>query len=760
MNAETKQAPIAPGRCAVTAWPSLRETEGTAIDTTWAEWFDSLATAPPFRGDMKHPGWSAAIVEPCIRAKANVCGMSALVLDYDAGTTLDAAESHWSEWFGLIHTTRKHKAEAHRFRVILPLTRVVTPDEYDTLWAWAEQIAEDAGHQIDPATKDASRFWYLPGISRGGLYESRRLNGPAIDPDPILRTSLPLAATHAPTPANDEIPTSPRYGEVSLDRACESVRCAARGKRNDALNKEAFGIARLVAGGFVDDGSARSRLRAAGLAAGLEESEVTKTLGSAFSSGLRNPRTPAPRDNVRAIRGTGTNGPAPQPQVIPGALRLGDHVEIAARTLARLETAPLTFDDGTFWRYDPSRGIWLEIPREQVEHTVTSFSGAWVSNGNTAAKQLQISAGTCKGVADILRNDLASRDDGARFATARTGIAFADCFVTVEGGAIARRPHAAEHLARAGLPFNYDPLEHPQLDAFFATLFEGCPDAADRVSLLQEFVGACLLGLAPSYQRCLVLFGTGNNGKSQVIDIARAAFPVGTVTALPPQQWEERFRLPMLVGALANFVGEMPTKEIAASETFKGIVTGDQQTAERKNRDPFTFGPRCGHMFACNKLPSSSDVTTGFFRRYVVLPLTRVFAEDGHGVERDIGKRIASEERQAIAAWAVEGAARLQRQGGYTVPASARDIKEQWQNESCSVRVFLAERCAKTERESGSGMRLDDLYATYQTWAKAHGFIPVNANTLAKRFTTAGFTKATIAGKARYYVRLLQSHEL
>jgi P4 family phage/plasmid primase-like protien len=766
MSAIENPTPTTPGRCAVTTWPNLRETEGTAIDTTWDAWFDSLQAAPKFLGDMQHPGWSAAVLEPVVRAKSNVCGLSALVLDYDDGATLDAAEAHWREWYGLIHTTRKHRADAHRFRVILPFTRIVTPDEYETLWAWAEQIADGAGHRIDPATKDAARFWYMPGIARGGLYDVRRLTGTAIDPDPILRSasepSLPLA------PAIPLPPSSNRYGDVALERTCDRIRRASKGTRNDTLNREAYSIACLVAGGVIDDARARSALRDAGAASGLPDDEVLKTLGSAFSSGLKNPRTPPPlrlvanaRPRLSLAGGTGTDGPAPEPANQPAMFKRGDHVELAAAVLSRIEspTAPVTFDDGAFWRYDHEHGIWREVERERVEHTVTEFAGAWIDTG-TNYKPLPITAGTCKGTADVLRNHLVSRPGAARFAAARAGIAFSDRFVTVEGGVIQTHAHSADHLARAGLPFPYDPLTHPQLDAFFGTLFEDCEDAADRIALLQEFIGACLLGLAPSYQRCLVLYGTGNNGKSQVIDLARAAFPAGTVVALPPQQWEERFRLPMLVGALANFVGEMPTKEIAASETFKGIVTGDTQTAERKNRDPFTFAPRAGHLFASNSLPSSSDISAGFFRRFVVLPLTRVFEEDGLGVERDIGKRIASEERQAIAAWAVEGAARVQRQGGYTVPASARDLKEQWVNESDSVRVFLAERCRRVDKHSGNGLRLDDLYAPYQTWAKAHGFVPVNANTFSKRYLAATFERATIAGRARYYVRLLEAHEI
>lgn len=171
----------------LTQWQNLRTTEGESIHTTWEEWFSTLAEAPKFRGDLAHPGWSAAAVEPCVRNAANVVGLSALVLDYDSGTTLDEAAALWGEHFGFIHTSRKHKPDAPRFRVILPLTRVVTPDDYAVIWRWAQRVATGANQRIDPATKDPARFWYLPGIASGGVYETRRLGGEPVDPDPIVQ---------------------------------------------------------------------------------------------------------------------------------------------------------------------------------------------------------------------------------------------------------------------------------------------------------------------------------------------------------------------------------------------------------------------------------------------------------------------------------------------------------------------------------------------------------------------------------------------
>lgn len=174
---------IAPA--AVMLWQSLQDTEGTSVTTTWDELFAGWSDPPRFRGDTRHGGWSACICEPPVRAAVNVVGMSALVLDYDGGTLIEDAVDVWSDRLGALHTSRSHKADAPRFRVVLPFTRIVTPDEYAIVWRWAQRLASSAGQRVDPACKDVARFWFRPALTAD--YQTRRLPGTeALDPDPIV----------------------------------------------------------------------------------------------------------------------------------------------------------------------------------------------------------------------------------------------------------------------------------------------------------------------------------------------------------------------------------------------------------------------------------------------------------------------------------------------------------------------------------------------------------------------------------------------
>jgi replicative DNA helicase len=171
-------------------WPSLFETTGRVVETEWQELFDRFSRQQEFRGDAEHPGWSAAVFDPPQRGLENVRRVTAVVLDYDKGESLDDAERIWGEYYGLIHTTRKHAPESPRFRVVLPLSRDVSAFEYAAIW---RRIDARAGGKLDPAPKDPSRFWYTPGVRDGGHFEARRLTGAFMDPDDVLTWPEPAA---------------------------------------------------------------------------------------------------------------------------------------------------------------------------------------------------------------------------------------------------------------------------------------------------------------------------------------------------------------------------------------------------------------------------------------------------------------------------------------------------------------------------------------------------------------------------------------
>ena len=80
------------------------------------------------------------------------------------------------------------------------------------------------------------------------------------------------------------------YGLAVLRDEIDQLRAAQVGTRNHRLNRCAFVLAQLVAGGELSETAARSAALTSALQIGLDEPESRQTIDSAFDAGLRKPR--------------------------------------------------------------------------------------------------------------------------------------------------------------------------------------------------------------------------------------------------------------------------------------------------------------------------------------------------------------------------------------------------------------------------------------------------------------------------------------
>lgn len=83
-----------------------------------------------------------------------------------------------------IYSTRKHRPDAPRLRVLLPLDRTCTADEYEPL---ARKMAEIIGMELaDPSTFEASRLMYWPSCCADGEYVFYAADKPLLSVDGVL----------------------------------------------------------------------------------------------------------------------------------------------------------------------------------------------------------------------------------------------------------------------------------------------------------------------------------------------------------------------------------------------------------------------------------------------------------------------------------------------------------------------------------------------------------------------------------------------
>lgn len=88
---------------------------------------------------------------------------------------------------------------------------------------------------------------------------------------------------------------APGYAQAALRAEVDQLRATGRGSRNSRLNKAAFSLGQLVAGGELDETVVVDELTRAARDIGLTEREIAATLRSGLTSGAADPRTAPPR---------------------------------------------------------------------------------------------------------------------------------------------------------------------------------------------------------------------------------------------------------------------------------------------------------------------------------------------------------------------------------------------------------------------------------------------------------------------------------
>jgi hypothetical protein len=102
--------------------------------------------------------------------------------------------------------------------------------------------------------------------------------------DPVRPSSTRPAAPAGPNTAGHP------YGRTVLAAELATLGRATPGHRNHTLNRTAFKAYRYVASGILDDQEVTAAFTHAALAIGLEAAEIGRTLASARTAGLANPR--------------------------------------------------------------------------------------------------------------------------------------------------------------------------------------------------------------------------------------------------------------------------------------------------------------------------------------------------------------------------------------------------------------------------------------------------------------------------------------
>jgi len=275
-------------------------------------------------------------------------------------------------------------------------------------------------------------------------------------------------------------------------------------------------------------------------------------------------------------------------------------------------------------------------------------------------------------------------------------------------------PHTPDFFTFNELLYDYNLMaECPRWLAFLREIFSYDLRLVDQ---LQEFLGYCLVGDV-SLQKFAVLVGKSRAGKGVIAAIIRHMVGEHNTSAPSLSNFVKDSVLHKLSSAS---VGLIPDAHSVSSSTrdavlanFKAIVGGDPMDYHVMYKGVQTTVFKVKLILSTNGMPEFNDPSGALVNRMLVFPFYKSVAgrEDAGLTDRLL------QEIPGIAQWALIGLNRLRVNGRFTEADTGRQEKECIAEDMNPMSRFIHDVCSLDANAFTSN---DDLYRTYQLWAKQH----------------------------------------
>lgn len=646
------------------------------------------------------------------RGKRNVLEATAVVLDFDH---LDSGAAEEVQrrlkargWAYVAYSSFSDRADGVDdacFRVILFVTRPIRPKEFERVW---RAVNSALGGYADHQARDISRIWYVASCpaERADAAWMRVVDGVRLDIDEML----------------EEAPPPP-----------------TRGKRRRAKTREDDG-------GPISEGDRNARL--VSLAGGLRRNGAGKAAIHEFLSATNRDRCRPPLDDneIEQIAESVCRYDPASPLLAANRTDLGNAERFAEHVGKRFRYCHIwgcwLHYDGRRWARDTDgavvraardtlRAMAAEaqsIPDEDhraevVKHALDSESSARVSAMHTLAQSLLAVAP-------------AQLDADPELFNVENGT------VDLRTGEL--RPHDPDDFITKLAPVEFDPdAACPRWQAFVLQVLGG---SERLVEFVQRAIGYSLTGLT-SEQVLLLLYGTGANGKSTLLETLRLmlgdyATIADFTTFLRRDTDGARNDLARLVGTRFVSAVEAEAGRRLDEALVKQLTGGDTITARFLFKEFFDFRPNFKIWLAANHKPTIGNTDHGIWRRIRLIPFTVTIPD--HQQDKRLPEALAAE-LPGILAWAVRGCLAWQADGlGMT--DEVRAATDSYRDEMDVFGPFLEECCFA---EPGSHIKTKELNTTYAEWCEANGERKRSAKALGGALRERGFESGRLAKGVR-----------
>lgn len=318
-------------------------------------------------------------------------------------------------------------------------------------------------------------------------------------------------------------------------------------------------------------------------------------------------------------------------------------------------------------------------------------------------------------------------------------------------------------------PYDYD--EKAKCNKWLSFLHEVLPDKNSRL-ILQMFLGLGLMERGTVYnpyegknaakiELCLILLGTGANGKSTIYDTALGIFGKDRISGLDYDDLtatgDEGMRARRLLrDAIFNWSSDSDQRTFGRKRTgvFKRIVSGESITDRKLGEDvkenckiPFL-------IFNMNELPTSDDQSLGFIRRLQFISFEVTIPKDK---QNPALSRELVEEYPGIFNWILRGSRELRRRK-FMFPSSEGNRRQiimaqlKMNPVIAWVNAYQLRKEALANHENFLYLHTQDLYKSVVQFCNDNNVDVPSKQKFGQTMVRYGFYRKRINGEAHYMV--------
>jgi P4 family phage/plasmid primase-like protien len=390
------------------------------------------------------------------------------------------------------------------------------------------------------------------------------------------------------------------------------------------------------------------------------------------------------------------------------------------------------FTDNRMYFYDRNRYVLCEELPSVIRRF---FSERGLSQSNNVIGNVLPIVQERAWRARVTYGDLPFWSDGPAPFDVKNVIAFRNGLLDINRPDAPLQSHSPKWCSTFCLPFEYDSQKKcPQWLKFLDQVLEA---DADRIALLQEYLGYCLTN-DTNAQKALFLVGKKRAGKGTIFRIVNALLGKENCTGFSLDRLTTEFGLSALLNKTVALVGEVeltnnPNRSKIV-EVLKSIIGEDTIMVNEKHNPKF-HSVRLGTRFliSTNALPTLFDSSGALNDRMLFLPFELSFS----GREDTSLEQTLLSEISGIANWALAGLKRLRvNNGKFTLGAKHRNISQQFSADTSPVLAWLQsemvvwrrlnpgdlseEMCVDTEPT----VTKDEAYRSFVDWCERNNVTP------------------------------------